>query len=80
MLEIFAERLQGPNTTFWPVFFNENKIGKVTSAVYSPRLKKNIALAMVDISSSNLDTELKVEIDGSIVNSKVINKPFFLII
>ena len=76
-LEIFSERLQGPNTTFWPVFFNENKIGKVTSAVYSPRLKKNIALAMVDIGSSNLDTELKVEIDGNIVNSKVINKPFF---
>ena len=76
-LEIFSERLQGPNTTFWPVFFNENKIGKVTSAVYSPRLKKNIALAMIDIGSSSLDTELKVEIDGNIVSSKVINKPFF---
>ena len=76
-LEIFSERLQGPNTTLWPVFFNENKIGKVTSAVYSPRLKKNIALAMIDIGSSSLDTELKVEIDGNIVNSKVINKPFF---
>ena len=76
-LELFSEPLQGPNTTFWPVFFNENKIGKVTSAVYSPRLKKNIALAMIDIGSSSLDTELKVEIDGNIVSSKVINKPFF---
>ena len=76
-LEIFSERLQGPNTTFWPVFFNENKIGKVTSAVYSPRLKKNIALAIVKLSSSKLDTKLKVEIDCNIVKSKVINKPFF---
>ena len=32
---------------------------------------------MVDIGSSSLNKELKVEINGNIVNSKVINKPFF---
>ena len=40
---------QAPNTTFWTIFYDGKKVGKVTSAVYSPRLKKNIALAMVDI-------------------------------
>ena len=76
-LEIYCDRLSGPNTTFWPIFFNKSQIGKVTSAVYSPRLKKNIALAMIDIDHSNLTTELKIEIDSKIVNSKVIEKPFF---
>ena len=76
-LEIYCERLSGPNTTFWPVLHNENQIGKVTSAVYSPRLKKNIALAMVDVNHSDLNTELKIEIDSEIKNSKVIEKPFF---
>ena len=37
---INCEPLKGPNTTFWPIIKNNKKIGKVTSAVYSPRLKK----------------------------------------
>ena len=48
-LEIKCEKLSRPNTTFWPLRANNKNIGKVTSAIYSPRLKKNIALAMVDI-------------------------------
>ena len=49
-LVLECEPLLGPNTKFWPVLNEENiKIGKITSAIYSPRLKKNIALAMIDI-------------------------------
>jgi glycine cleavage system aminomethyltransferase T len=36
-------------------------IGKVTSAVYSPRLKKNIALAMIEINQSEIGSKLKVK-------------------
>ena len=39
-LVLECDPLKGPNTTFWPIFKNQNKIGKITSAVYSPRLKK----------------------------------------
>ena len=46
-LEIKCERLSGPNTKFWALKNNNKNIGKITSAVYSPRLKKNIALAMI---------------------------------
>ena len=53
------------------------KIGKVTSAVYSPRLKKNIALAVVEISNSEIGNNLEVIINGDKVNSKVIEKPFY---
>ena len=41
---IDCDPLEGPNTTFWPILKNNNKIGKVTSAVYSPRLKKILLL------------------------------------
>jgi len=76
-LEIKNTALQAPNTTFWTIFYDGKKVGKVTSAVYSPRLKKNIALAMVDIEFTNINSELNVEIDGILVNSIVVEKPFF---
>ena len=43
-LEIDCSALEGPNTTFWSLFSRDKKIGKVTSAVYSPRLKKILLL------------------------------------
>ena len=76
-LEIDCEPLSGPNTIFWPVLKNDLNIGKVTSAVYSPRLKKNIALAMVDVQYSALDNKLAIVIDKKKVNCKVVEKPFF---
>ena len=76
-LEIDCEPLSGPNTIFWPVLKNDLNIGKVTSAVYSPRLKKNIALAMVDVQYSTLDNKLAIVIDKKKINCKVVEKPFF---
>ena len=76
-LEIKCPTLSGPNTTFWSLIHNGKKIGKVTSAVYSPRLKKNIALAMVDIKYSQINTELEVIIDGATSKCVIVEKPFF---
>ena len=76
-LEIDCEPLSGPNTTFWKVHKDEINIGKVTSAVYSPRLKKNIALAMVEINSSEIGNELKVTTNEGVFNCKVVEKPFY---
>ena len=72
-----CDPLKGPNTTFWEIIKDNKIIGKVTSAVYSPRLKKNIALAIVDSDQSNLDNQLKVEIDGKSFDTTVVQKPFF---
>ena len=76
-LEIKCEKLSGPNTSFWPLKFDDKFIGKVTSAVYSPRLKKNIALAMVDIHYSKIGTNLDVLIEDLNYQCEVIEKPFF---
>ena len=75
-LELDCEPLKGPNTTFWPIYKDQKKIGKVTSAVYSPRLKKNIALAMVEINHSDIGNNLKI-ISNREINSKIIEKHFY---
>ncbi len=76
-LELEYKPLQGPNTTFWPIYKKEKKIGKITSAIYSPRLKKNIALAMIDIEHSDIGYKLNTLIDDNKVNCTVVEKPFY---
>ena len=56
---------------------NGNVIGKVTSAVYSPRLKKNIALAMIEIGNSKIGNELEVLAHNGKFTAKVVEKPFY---
>lgn len=76
-LIIECEPLSGPNTTFWPIKKNDKQIGKVTSAVYSPRLKKNIALAMVDINFSEVGANLEVSTHKGNYISTIVEKPFY---
>ena len=74
---IDGEPFDGPNTTFWELSKNGNKIGKITSAIYSPRLKKNIALAMVSIESSKLGTIFDLQLPSKKLKATVVEKPFF---
>ena len=76
-LIIECEKLKGPNTKKWDIYKNQQFVGQVTSAVYSPRLEKNIALAIVDIQYSDIDTSLKIKIDDELVDAKITKKPFF---
>ncbi len=76
-LIIDCNPLSGPNTTFWPIKKNGKKIGKVTSAVYSPRLKKNIALAMIKINYSELGNQLDVQTHEGKYSATIVEKPFY---
>jgi len=76
-LIIDIEPLIGPNTSKWEIISNNKIVGVVTSAVYSPRLKSNIALAMVKKEFSDIGTLLKVNIDNNLVNTNIVQKPFF---
>ena len=76
-LIIDCDPLSGPNTTFWPIEKDGKKIGKVTSAVYSPRLKKNIALAMIEISHSELGNQLDIETHEGKYSATIVEKPFY---
>ncbi len=76
-LRIDGPRLKGPNTTFWPLSKDGQAVGKVTSAVYSPRLEQNIALAMVSIDCAEIGTTLDVQTPSGPAQAAVVEKPFF---
>ena len=76
-LIIDCDPLSGPNTTFWQIEKDGKKIGKVTSAVYSPRLKKNIALAMIEINYSELGNQLDVQTHEGKYSATIVEKPFY---
>ena len=76
-IEIDCEPLKGPNTTFWKLQKNNKKMGKVTSAVYSPRLKKNIALAMVEIQQTEIGNKFEVISNEGKFICTVVEKPFY---
>ncbi|MGC6517324.1 MAG: glycine cleavage T C-terminal barrel domain-containing protein [Candidatus Puniceispirillaceae bacterium] len=69
--------LKGPNTIFWPVTIDGQVIGKVTSAVYSPRLEKTIALAMVSLEHNAADTKVCVHIRDITYQAVICQTPFF---
>jgi aminomethyltransferase len=76
-LFIEGEPLSGPNTTFWPLIQRGKVVGKVTSAIYSPRLKQNIALAMVSTDCGKLGTKLEVSMSSKSVQATIVPKPFY---
>ncbi len=82
-LIIDGKPLQGPNTSFWAIQKDSVTIGKVTSAIYSPRLEKNIALAMVAAEYANLGAEVKVVNKSGVVSdvgtvtATIVEHPFY---
>ena len=76
-LIIDCDPFAGPNTTFLTINKGGDAIGKVTSAVYSPRLQHNIALAMVDIAYDVIGTEVEVVTVSGPVQATVTERPFF---
>ena len=76
-LEIECSALSGPNTTFWPVLADEKNVGKVTSAIHSPRLDKNIALAMLDADFIQIGTKLEIQMPQGLALATVVEKPFY---
>lgn len=69
---------RGIPRSHYPVYSTDGKqIGEVTTGTQSPTLKKNIGLALLDSSYSALETEVDVEIRGSMVRAKVVATPFY---
>ena len=54
-----------------------DKIGYVTSAVHSPRLEKNIALALVATEHAAIGTRAIIMTEEGARNCEIVPKPFF---
>jgi len=73
--------IEGPpiemNAVPWAVAANGSGAGRVTSALYSPRLKKNIGYAMMPVAHATLGTALTVIIPGlGTRKATVVSRPF----
>ncbi len=75
-IEIGGDPLQELNFTKWGVFKDDEKVGKVTSAVYSPRLKKNIGYAWLPLELAELGSRVAVQRPNGQVTAQVAAMPF----
>lgn len=75
-LELDGDPLPAPNETFWPLQAGERQMGHVTSCVYSPRLGKNIALAMACNSHTQIGSRLSVDSPHGKLAAVVVPTPF----
>ncbi len=60
----------------WPIECKGQPVGAITSAVYSPDLDKNIALAMVSIECAEVGTQLVVGIGQKKADATITPLPF----
>jgi aminomethyltransferase len=74
-MEMHSEPLS-QQTEYWSVEWNGQSVGTITSAVYSPDLDKNIALAMVGIECSEVGTQLVVNMKQTKVDATITQLPF----
>ncbi|HTL06428.1 MAG TPA: glycine cleavage T C-terminal barrel domain-containing protein [Gemmatimonadales bacterium] len=75
-IEIAGDPVQF-NTTKWPVSLNGKPVGRVTSAIWSPRLKKNLGYAMLPTAHSAHGSVVSVEVpEAGERRATVVPKPF----
>ncbi|MGI9305326.1 MAG: glycine cleavage T C-terminal barrel domain-containing protein [Gammaproteobacteria bacterium] len=75
-LRIDGPPLSGPNESKWPVLDGDLEVGYVTSAVYSPRLDQNIALAMLRVGHTSLGAAVRVRTEEAAREAGVVRYPF----
>jgi len=69
--------ITGSNDDFWPIKVVGQKVGYVTSAVYSPRLEQNIALALIETGHAEIGTQISLETSFGGRVGVISPKPFY---
>ena len=69
--------LVGSNDAYWPILMDGVQVGKVTSAVYSPRLEQNIALALIKTEFADIGTTGVIETPAGTRACEIVPKPFY---
>ena len=75
-IELDMDELEAELEWFWPVHKNGDEIGRVTDAVWSPGLKKNIGYVWVPVELSRPGIELRVETPGGSIIGRTAAIPF----
>lgn len=76
-VELDGDPFPALNNVKWSAFKDGGtKVGKVTSAIYSPRLKKNIGYCWLPVEMAKDGTKVKVETEWGPRNATVVPMPF----
>ncbi len=75
-LQIAGPPIETTNTRFWPLLARDEQVGIITSAVYSPQLERNIALAMVSLEWAGKGSELLARCSSGDHHAIVVDVPF----
>ena len=78
-VELKGEPINKVPENFWPIMNNttKTKIGRISRAFFSPRLEKNIGLAIVDIEFTEDGTCVLVETPTGEIESNIVSLPWF---
>jgi len=76
-IEIEGDPITVDCQEFWPVLGDGRRVGRVTNAVHSPRLERNIGYAWVPIELAELGTRIEVETPLGTAPARVVPMPFF---
>jgi aminomethyltransferase len=74
-VEIGGDRIE-MNETKWPVSIDGETVGAVTSAIFSPRLEKNIGFAWVPADRAEAGTALAVQMPRGRSEATIVPMPF----
>jgi aminomethyltransferase len=75
-VEVDGEPFPGLNNVKWPASHAGREIGRVTSAIWSPRLQRNIGYCWVPVGLAEEGTKLEVESEWGIRRARVVPMPF----
>lgn len=75
-IELDGDPLDAPNEVPWPARTGDTVVGRVTSCVHSPRLKKNIGLALLAIEHTGIGARVRVASPRGDLGARVVPMPF----
>jgi glycine cleavage system aminomethyltransferase T len=75
-VELDGDAFPELNNVKWPVVEGSERIGKITSAIYSPRLAKNIGFAWLPVERAALGTSVSVQTEWGLRTGAVVEMPF----
>lgn len=76
-VELAGDPLSIDCKDFWPVNADGRRVGKLTNAVHSPRLERNIGYAWIPAELAGFGTKLEVESPAGAYVAEVVPLPFY---
>jgi aminomethyltransferase len=75
-IEFVGDALRAELSWFWPVAVDGEVVGKVTDAIWSPRLERNIGYVWVPAELSRPGTALEVQSESGPLTGRTVAIPF----